>query len=94
MEFEADLRFLFNVKVKDDDDDAQSASNNSVINEEQLATLQKLIKDTNSNIDAFCQVMRVEALPDIPANQFAHAKQLLEDKEKRQKTKKAAEAHA
>lgn len=56
-----------------DDDDGASGSNGEVIDAEQLATIRTLLDDTNSDTAKFCQVMKVDNLPSIPASKFKDA---------------------
>lgn len=78
------LGMIFNLAVsKDDDGNAAGATPEKKINADQLATIRRLIDETNSDIQKFCELGRIEALPDMPARQFDSAVRLLEQKKAR-----------
>lgn len=52
----------------------------SVIANEQLVRLQSLIQATSSNVQAFCQRLKVDRLDELPAAKFGEALELLENK--------------
>ena len=76
---------IFDVAVKDEDDDGNSSAPEVVerINEEQLQTLRRLIEETQSDIAKFCQLGKIEALPDMLVRDFDPAVRLLNDKKAR-----------
>ena len=76
---------IFDVAVKDEDDDGNSSSPEVVerINEEQLQTLRRLIEETQSDIAKFCQLGKIEALPDMLVRDFEPAVRLLNGKKAR-----------
>ena len=55
------------------DDDGQSGGNGALIDAEQVAVLRTLLDETNSDTAKFCQVMKVDGLPSIPASKFKDA---------------------
>lgn len=72
----------FGVPTEDDEGNAaaKSVSGSAYISDEQLVKLQSLIKATSSNVQAFCQRLKVETLDALPAAKFAEALDLLETK--------------
>lgn len=66
--------------VPTEDDDGNSATRAMTISDEQLMRLQSLIKATSSNVQAFCEVLKVKSLNQLPADQFGNALGLLENK--------------
>lgn len=76
---------IFDVAVKDEDDDGNSSSPEVVerINEEQFQTLRRLIEETQSDIAKFCQLWKIEALPDMLVRDFEPAVRLLNGKKAR-----------
>lgn len=72
--------------VPTEDDDGNAAANGSAqpaaafITDEQLVKLQSLIKATSSNVQSFCQVLKVHSLDKLPADKFENALGLLETK--------------
>jgi len=76
---------IFDVAVKDEDDDGNSSAPEVVerINDEQLQTLRRLIEETQSDIAKFCQLGKIEALPDMLVRDFDPAVRLLNDKKAR-----------
>lgn len=49
-----------------------------VISKEQLTALQELASKAGTNLAAMCEFYKIDALPDLPASKFAHAKKSLE----------------
>jgi hypothetical protein len=62
------------------DDDGKAAGNGGPISQEQVEKIQLLIVEVGANIKRFCEYMKVEAIPDIPASQFKRATEALEAK--------------
>lgn len=62
-----------------DDDDGRGgkASDNSVISKEQTVTLLKLIEETGTPIEKFCEWAKIEAVPELLACHFDKAVQVL-----------------
>lgn len=76
---------IFDVAVKDADDDgnAASAPPPERINEKQLEQLRNLISETQTDIKKFCELGKIEALPDMLARDFESAMRLLNEKKAR-----------
>jgi hypothetical protein len=55
------------------DDDGRVAGNPDVISDLQADAIRELIIRTNSNIDAFLAMLKVECIPDIPASKYDYA---------------------
>lgn len=55
------------------DDDGVAAGGGEVIDAEQVAVLRTLLDETSSDTAKFCQVMKVDGLPSIPASKFKDA---------------------
>lgn len=63
-----------------DDDDAKRAEEPGPISSEQLTALRSLAEDVGADLARFCTYLRIEALPDLPANKFDSAMKALEAK--------------
>lgn len=66
-----------------EDDDGQKSdqtTDDGPITEEQAATVRALIEETNSDIEKFCQYLKVDAIPDIRQSQFGRVIAMLEKK--------------
>lgn len=85
------LQTAFGVPTEDDDGNAASraaaghsqvgaVSQQQPISDEQLVRLQSLIQATKSNVNAFCQRLKVDALNNLPSTRFGEALELLETK--------------
>jgi len=76
---------IFDIALKNEDDDGQSAGEpvRETINEEQLAIIRRLIEETDSDVEKFCKLGKIEALPDMLASQFDSAVRMLEQKKAR-----------
>jgi hypothetical protein len=61
------------------DDDGQSSEQPDIdlISVEQRDELLKLIEDTSTDVALFCRYYKIDAVPDLPADKFASAKQRL-----------------
>jgi ERF superfamily len=66
------LRMIFNIATTDDDGNAAAAG--PAVSPEQLIELEKLIEETQANLDKFCAHMRIAELPALPASRFEEAK--------------------
>lgn len=55
------------------DDDGNAAGGGELIDAEQIAVLRALLDETSSDTAKFCQVMKVDGLPSIPASKFKDA---------------------
>lgn len=77
---------IFDVALKNEDDDGNAAGGQAPqerISQEQLQTLRTLIEETKSDIEKFCQLGKIEALPDMLARDFESAINLLNQKKAR-----------
>lgn len=77
------LAAMVGVAPEDDDGNAASASKGvdntpaPAISKDQLSELQKLVSDTGTDAAALCEYYKIEALPELPSNRFAHARDVL-----------------
>jgi hypothetical protein len=72
---------IFNLATIDDDDDGNRAGQNSaMINEKQVAAIQKMIVDTGADIPKFCEYMGVERIEEILAKHYNNAMAALRKK--------------
>lgn len=72
------LGSIFNVATATKDDDGNAAGDDGrVISEAQFLELANLIRETNTEMDRFLAIGKLESLSDMPANQFEKAKALL-----------------
>lgn len=76
------LKLIFNVAVGEHDDDGNKAAQTQRITESQVADLQSLIDETNSDKAAFLKFAKVERLEDIHPNAFGPLVKKLEAKRK------------
>lgn len=67
------LCMLFNISTGDDRDGNRPEDQGGPISAEQADTLRKLIEDNSRDIVKFCNYFRIEAIPDLPAKEFASA---------------------
>lgn len=75
------LKGIFNVAVGEEDTDGnQPPPDDDMITEEQAETIRALIEETNSDIEKFCQYLKVEAIPRIRLSQFGRVIAMLEKK--------------
>lgn len=78
------IKAALGLAVADDDDgQAHDKSQKDFINQEQIATIRRLIEETETDIEQFCRVGKIEALPDMLAKDFENAVRLLEQKKAR-----------
>ncbi|PBB75169.1 ERF family protein [Mesorhizobium sp. WSM4308] len=69
-----------------EDDDAKHAgdtADDGPITSEQAAAIRKLIEETETDIQRFCELMKVESVPDIAASQYERVIKSLEAKKRR-----------
>lgn len=75
------MKNIWNVAVGEDDTDGNAPpENHEKITEDQATTIRSLIEETNSDIEKFCQYLKVEAIPDIRQSQFGRVIAMLEKK--------------
>ncbi|EJN04280.1 ERF family protein [Phyllobacterium sp. YR531] len=78
------LCMLFNISTGDDNDgNRQNNVKPEFISEEQLARVRELIEETETDTEKFCELGKIDALPDMLAKDFESAVQLLEEKKRR-----------
>lgn len=79
------LCMLFNISTGDDRDGNTIANGRAgeLITADQLARIRALIEDSNTDIEKFCELGKIDALPDMLAKDFESAVQLLEEKKRR-----------
>lgn len=78
------LCMLFNISTGDDLDGNTPAPKSQVrVNADQLENIRRLIEETDTDIEQFCKVGKIDALPDILASEYDKAVNLLEEKKKR-----------
>ena len=78
------LKAALGLAASDDDDGKNSAGDDDgPISEEQAATIRKLCEDTGTDIPKFCDLMKVESIPALPASQFDRVIKSLEAKKRR-----------
>jgi hypothetical protein len=69
-----------------EDDDARRSENtvdSGPITEEQAATIRALCDETGTDIPKFCDLMRVEAIPELPASEYDRVIKSLKAKKQR-----------
>lgn len=69
-----------------EDDDARRADakvDDGPISHEQATTIRALIEETETDIAKFCELMKVEAIPELPASQYGRVIASLEAKKRR-----------
>lgn len=74
------LCMLFNISTGDDNDGNKTPSEEERISPEQVKVILKLIEETNSDIEQFCRMGKIEAVPDMLAKQFESAVRILNER--------------
>lgn len=64
----------------DDDDGRKSEETSGPISEDQIKAIRDLIETTGTDIAKFCEYLKVDAIPDIPASEFPRVVAMLEKK--------------
>ena len=78
------LCMLFNISTGDDrDGNAVRESDNETISPEQVKVIRSLIEETNSDIEQFCRLGKIDAVPDMLASDFEDAVRLLNTKKQK-----------
>lgn len=77
------LKAALGLAASNDDDGASAERDNTKISQDQVKVLLSLIEDTGTDIEQFCKVGRIEAIPDMLASDFDDARRLLETKKQR-----------
>lgn len=70
---------IVDISTGDDDDGNAAADRTGPVTEEQLTALRDLIDKTGAEIDKFCHVFGIDALPNLPAKRFDEAVQRLNE---------------
>lgn len=84
------LCMLFNISTGDDKDGNKAPTDDEkLISQDQVKTILDLIAETDSDIEKFCQIGKIEAIPDMRASQFEGAVRMLNLK-KTKMTQRAA----
>jgi hypothetical protein len=75
------LKLALGLSVSHDDDGKASSDKvddaPKTINPAQVKTILALLEETNSDVEQFCRMGKIEAVPDMAANQFESAVQIL-----------------
>ena len=76
------LCMLFNISTGDDQDGNNVPSKDAAktISPEQVKEILALLEETNSDIEQFCRMGKIEAVPNMLANQFDSAVRILNDR--------------
>jgi len=75
------LCMLFNISTGDDTDgNTPKPQDDEKITPEQVKTILKLLEETNSDVPKFCQLGKINAVPEMLARQFDSALQMLNQK--------------
>lgn len=76
------LRGIFNVAVGEEDRDGNNAPppKQETITDAQVKELLELIQQAGTNAETFCEVGKIDAIPDLLAKDFVNAKHWLEER--------------
>jgi hypothetical protein len=74
------LKAALGLAAAADDDGKKSEDKDGPISDEQAAKLRKIAEEVGADLAAFCEYMKIESIPDLPASQFQRAMQALEKK--------------
>ncbi len=79
------LKAALGLAAAEDDDGAKSSSgeDDNSITTEQAATIRTLIEETETDIQKFCELMKVESVPDLMTSQYARVIASFEAKKRR-----------
>lgn len=85
------LAMMFNVAVsgkRDDDGNAAGAKKaGKAVSPEQVKTLLKMIEDAGATAEQFCEIAKIEAVPELRANHFDNAVSWLQERIKARSAK-------
>lgn len=86
------LKLALGLSVSHDDDGKASDQTNEPkrISEEQVKTILSLLEETDSDIEKFCQMGKIDAVPEMLANQFDSAVRLLNTKKAKMQQRAAS----
>jgi hypothetical protein len=79
------LCMLFNISTGDDTD-GNKPGEPKYISAEQAKTIRDLLEETNSDVEQFCRVGKIDAIPDMLAADFDDAVRLLNAKKAKMRT--------
>lgn len=71
------LKGIFNVAVGEADNDGNQTESVETVSKEQIVTLLRLIEETGTPIEKFCEWAKIDAVPDLLARHFDKAVQVL-----------------
>ena len=72
------LKGIFNVAVGEEDTDGNVPDERDIaISQEQAATIRKLLEQSGTEADKFCEWAKIDAVPDLPARHFDKAVNVL-----------------
>lgn len=71
---------LLNIRTKGEDDDGATGGAEGTISQEQINNIRGLIERFKVNIESFCKVYGIEAIPDLPAAKYREAIERLNTK--------------
>jgi hypothetical protein len=79
------LKMIFNIAVGDDNDGNWEGGATQYLTEAQIQQLNVFADEVGADKRKFCEFLGVDSFAEIPAHQFARAKQALESKRRSQK---------
>lgn len=74
---------LLNITTRGEDDDGRAAGMGETISDEQMQALRDLIDEVGADLVKFCQYLKVQALADLPAEQYPRAVAALQSRRAR-----------
>lgn len=74
------LQAIAGIPAEDDDGNAATQAAPKAVTKGQAKEISDLIERTNSDLAKFCQAFKCETVEQLPAQQYARAKELLESK--------------
>lgn len=74
------LKAALGLAAAEDDDGQKSEETSGPISQDQAKAIRDLIETTGTDIAKFCEYLKVDAIPDIPASEFPRVLAMLEKK--------------
>lgn len=74
------LKAALGLAASEDDDGRKSEETSGPISQDQAKAIRDLIETTGTDIAKFCEYLKVDAIPDIPASEFPRVLAMLEKK--------------
>lgn len=74
------LKAALGLAAAEDDDGQKSEETSGPISQDQAKAIRDLIEATGTDIAKFCEYLKVDAIPDIPASEFPRVVAMLEKK--------------